>query len=58
MPGIEMSITTTSGLSVERLLHGGGAVARLGDHLHVGLAVDQQLQPVTHGHVVVRQQNR
>ena len=33
----------TSGLSVERPLHRGGAVARFADHLHVGLAVDQQL---------------
>ena len=50
-------MTTTSGFSVSGLLDRRGAVARLGDHGHVGLAVDEQLEPVTHGHVVVRQQN-
>ena len=50
-------MTMTSGLSAARLLHGGVAVARLGDDLHVGLAVDEQLQPVTDGHVIVGQQN-
>ena len=53
-----MSITTTSGLSSSGLLHGRGAVAGLGDDRHVGLAVDEQLQPVAHRHVVVGEQDR
>ena len=57
MPGIEMSMTMTSGFSATACCTAAVAVARFGDHLHVRLAVDQQLQPVTHGHVIVGQQN-
>ena len=57
MPGIEMSMTTTSGFNSSARCTARRAVARLGDDVHVGLAVDQQLEPVPHGDVIVGQKN-
>ena len=57
MRGIETSITHRSGLRGERLLEGLHAVGRLGDDLHVRLAVDQQLHAATHDAVVVGDQD-
>ena len=42
MRGIETSSTATSGLCCDRLLERVDAVLGFGDHLHVGLAVEQQ----------------
>ena len=57
MRGIETSITHRSGLVAQRLLEGLDAVAGLGDDLHVGLAVDQQLHAATDDAVVVGDQD-
>ena len=57
MRGIETSITHRSGLVGERLLEGLDAVAGLGDDLHVGLAVDQQLHAATDDPVVIGDQD-
>ena len=45
------------GRQLQRPLHAGLAVARLGDHAHVRFAVDEQLQAVPDGHVIVDQQD-
>jgi len=38
-------------------VHGGRAIAGFGDDRHVRLAVDQQLQPMTNGYVIVGKKN-
>ena len=53
MRGMETSSTHRSGLRGERLLEGVDAVLGLGDDLHVGLALDQQLQAAADDAVVV-----
>ena len=57
MPGIEMSMTTTSGFSASAFCTAVLPSLASDDHFHVGLAVDEQLQPVTHRHVIVGEQN-
>ena len=46
----------TSGRCGQRALDGLGAVTGLGDDLHVGLALEQQLEPAAHDAVVVGDQ--
>ena len=52
-----MSRMARSTLAARGLLDGLGAVARLGDHPQVGLAVEDQPEPAAHQGVVVGQQD-
>ena len=56
MPGIEMSITMTSGFK-SRAFRRLGAVAGLADDGHVALGIDQELQALPDGDVVVSQED-
>ena len=53
MRGIDTSMHAQVGLRGQGLLEGDDAVLGLGDHLHVGLTLDQQLQAAPHDAVVV-----
>ena len=57
MPGIEMSMTMTSGFSAMAFCIAAWPSLASEIDLHVGLAVDEQLEPVTHRHVIVGQKN-
>ena len=53
MPGIRMSISTTSGRRSRASAHRLVAVGGLADHLDVGLGVEQRPEPGPHQRLVV-----